>query len=437
MYKSIQFFLPPKIVFGRGSINSLPDLINENQGSVLLVTGKNFSNNTGLTTKVMKLLHNKKIIHYDEVTPEPSTDLVDAGLQIAKSEQAEVVIGLGGGSAIDVGKAIAALMNEPGTSTIPNTITSDASIGSSASPTYPTPATLHSPYVIPVPSVEDYLEGTHQQKIISSQGIPFIAVPTTAGTGAEVTKNAVLLSKTQKAKRSIRHDSLFPKVAVIDPELTLTLPPHITAQSGMDALTHLLEGYLTKNSNSITDAIALEGIKLVNTALITAVKEPENYTARERMSLAALFGGIVLANSGLGLAHGISSVLGGEFNIPHGLANAVLLPYVLEFNAESCKEKFIKIAYALSDEMESGVATVLNLATQTNEQISEFVISRIKEILKEIGIPEKFSEFDSEFDMTADDIESIAKKSLTSSSTRGNPKDVKINDIVELLMKCI
>jgi len=236
---------------------------------------------------------------------------VENGAQLAIEAHCNMVISLGGGSVIDTGKAIAGL------------------------------ATNGAP-------LRDYLEGVGTGKEVTQPTLPFIAIPTSSGTGAEVTRNAVICSRTEGWKRSFRHEMLYAKVALIDPELTLGLPSVQTAASGMDALTQLMEAYISKKQNPMCDGMALEGMRLAAWALPAAFEDGNYMEAREAMALASLMSGLCLANGGLGADHGIAASLGGNLGIPHGLACAILLSPVMAFNAQSNPAKFTQMAYALT-----------------------------------------------------------------------------------------
>ncbi|MBU0952392.1 MAG: iron-containing alcohol dehydrogenase [Elusimicrobia bacterium] len=367
MNNNFQFYLPARIIFGKSAVNSLPEAVYKEENCVLLVTGSKSARNTGLADKVKTILKDKKIILFDKVAPEPDTEIIDEGIKLAKQNNCKAVIGLGGGSALDVAKAVAALVHEKS-------------------------------FI----SVADFLEVDGTRKLLIP-GVPFIAVPTTSGTGSEVTKNSVIINKKLANKRSLRSDLIFARCAIVDPELTLTLSAKMTAETGLDALTHTIEGYISKKSNKFTDAMAIKSIELVQESLITAVKYPDNYEAREKMSLASLYGGILIANSGVGLVHAIAPFLGSLYGTTHGLAVAVLLPYMMEYNMPSTEGK-------IDDEL---IAAVKNIS----EEIG------IPQALKELGIPEK-------------DIPLIAEKSMTSVSIKINPAPIDYNSMVKLLQKC-
>ena len=236
------------------------------------------------------------------VRGEPEIETVRRGVAQAKQENCGVVVSIGGGSALDAGKAIAAMLTNPG-------------------------------------ELLDYLEVVGCGKALTQPGAPFIAIPTTAGTGAEVTRNAVLASPEHKFKVSLRSQFLLAKVALVDPELTYDLPPAITASTGLDALTQVIEPYVCSRPNPMTDALCVEGIRRAARSLQTAFEQGRDPAARLDMSVASLFGGLALANAGLGAVHGFAAPIGGQFHAPHGAVCAALLPHVMEANVRALRQR--------------------------------------------------------------------------------------------------
>jgi len=247
------------------------------------------------------------------VTGEPTLELVRAGVRLARQERCEVVVGLGGGSVIDTGKAIAALLTNGG-------------------------------------DPLDYVEVVGKGQAITKPGVPFIAIPTTAGTGAEVTRNAVLFSPEHHVKVSLRGQHLLARVALVDPESTHGLPPAVTASTGLDALTQLIEPFVSCKANPLTDAICREGMMRVARSLRRAF-DTGAPDARADMALASLFGGLALANAGLGAVHGFAAPLGGMYDAPHGALCAALLPAVFEMNARLApnRERFDEVRRLTGD----------------------------------------------------------------------------------------
>ncbi|NIM03745.1 iron-containing alcohol dehydrogenase [bacterium] len=384
-----EFYLPTRIIFGRESLNRLGIEIKSLGEPVLLVTGKKAIRDSGILDRVNRILNKEKIacVVYDRVSPEPDTEVVDRGVTFARQNRCKVVVGIGGGSAIDVAKAIAGLGLEENFA-----------------------------------SVAEYLEGEGTKRL-SSYGLPFIAIPTTAGTGAEVARNAVIINKPTRSKRSFRSNYLFARIAIIDPTLTINLPQKITASSGVDTLTHLVEGYVSRKANIMTDVLAIRGISLVGEALISVYNKGSDLEAREKMCLASLMGGVVLTNSGLGIAHGVSPFLGALHGIPHGVANGILLPRAIEFNLSSRIQKFKSVALALGEKIEG----------LPEEEAAYKALSAVERIVKELAIPRNLGEFG----VKSEDLPELAKKSLTSNSTRGNPRQVTYEDLLEALRKIL
>jgi alcohol dehydrogenase class IV len=271
---------------------------------------------------------------------------VDAAVAAGKQARCDLVVALGGGSVIDCGKAVAGMMTNPG-------------------------------------SLVDYLEGVGKGLAIEVEPLPMIAVPTTAGTGSEVTKNAVITGPGYK--KSVRSPKLIPDVALVDPDLTLSLPPHVTASCGMDALTQLVESYLSRNASPLTDGLCLEGLRVAGQALERVYHQPDDADAREQMALASLVGGICLANAGLGAVHGFASPLGALFPIPHGVACAALLPQVVRANLAAARgsqvEGRVCVRAARIGEAITGVRY------SSNEEAAEAAVVRLEEIQRELAIP--------------------------------------------------
>ncbi len=289
MVKSFNIASTPTIVFGVGKRHELPKLCQTYGNTIALILGKASFVNSPIGQELIQSLEDYGItLHQIEIPKEPTPELIDKAVEQLKSKEIKAVVAIGGGSVLDAGKAIAAMLCQEG-------------------------------------SILEYLEGVGN-KTTTGTTLPFIALPTTAGTGSEATKNAVISSIGEYGfKKSLRHDNYVPKIALVDPELTLTCPKGLTAASGMDAFTQLLESYLSTNASLLTDSLALEGLRCVKKGLSTAVFEGGNLEARANMSYAALISGITLANAGLGTVHGFASSVGGFFDIPHGLVCGTMM----------------------------------------------------------------------------------------------------------------
>lgn len=285
------FARTPHIRFGAGRFREVPDIVRSFGRTVLLVTGRKSFARTERFAELSHAFRKQSLtLHAVTVPGEPSPDLIDSMAGDFRDQGVAAVLAVGGGSVIDAGKAVSAMIPQTG-------------------------------------SVFDYLEGVGNGKAHDGRKIPFIAVPTTAGTGSEATRNAVLSRIGPGGfKKSIRHDAFVPDVAVIDPELALTCPPDVTAACGMDAFTQLLEAYVSTKASPMTDSLALSGMERVCGALVPAYTEgTRSVEARAGMAYGALMSGIALANAGLGVVHGLASVIGGLFPIPHGVICGVLL----------------------------------------------------------------------------------------------------------------
>ncbi len=289
---------PARIVFGAGVLRRLPECVAGWGGRVLLVTGSG-----GREAPVERLLAEAGVTWVTvRFAGEPQIAEVEAAAALARAQGCDWVLGFGGGAALDAGKAVAALLTNSG-------------------------------------AALDYLEVVGRGLPLAKPAAPYAAIPTTAGTGAEATRNAVLLSPGHSVKASLRHASMLPRLALIDPELALSLPAHLTAATGMDALTQLLEAYVCTRANAMTDALCAQAIPLAARALPRVVAAGADLAARADMALAALYSGMALANAGLGAVHGFAAPLGGRHGAAHGVVCAALLPAVWEVNLAAVRAR--------------------------------------------------------------------------------------------------
>ncbi len=303
MIRPFQFARLPLIIFGPGKRSELPHVVRKYGTRIVLVTRGPSLIKTEHFKSILAALDNKCITSLQVViSSEPSPGAVDDAVRKSAEFKPEAVVGIGGGSVLDAGKAISAMIPVEG-------------------------------------SVEDYLEGVGTREHPGNK-IPFIAVPSTSGTGSEATKNAVISRiGINGFKKSLRHDNFVPDVAIVDPELTLSCPPELTAASGMDCFTQLTEAYLSDKSNEYTDALAFEGLKAVRASLLRSYLDGTDIEARTGMSFAALTSGICLANAGLGIVHGFASSIGGMYNIPHGVICGTLMGTSNEATVYKLREK--------------------------------------------------------------------------------------------------
>lgn len=289
MIPPFSFAPSPQLHFGEAKVKLLPELMKPFGTTALLVTGqRSFMESQTAQVMIESLKKNNIRWHHYIIGKEPTPTMIDTCVQQHKHQLPSVVVAIGGGSVLDAGKAIAAMLpvGEP---------------------------------------IKDYLEGVGT-KIHNGHTLPMIAIPTTSGTGSEATKNAVISEVGDSGyKKSLRHNNFIPKVAILDPTLTLNCPPNVTAASGMDAFTQLLESYVSTAANPITDALALEGLARISNSLLQAWRNGDDLRARSDMSLASYLSGITLANAGLGLVHGFASSVGGYFDIPHGVVCSSLM----------------------------------------------------------------------------------------------------------------
>ncbi len=377
------FYTSHEIIFGRGKIAELPEIAGRFGRRVLLISRGRFVQESEWMERFKQAMKSRQLEVLDHALPagEPTVIEVDEAAKLARDFYPDVVIGLGGGSSIDTAKAVAGMAVQAG-------------------------------------SVADYLEGVGSLRI-DRPGIPFIAAPTTAGTGAEVTKNAVISGVVEKYKKSLRSSYLVSRIALLDPELTYTMPAPLTAETGMDAFTQLVESYISSKAQPIPQALALYGIKLVDKYLAIAVRHPDDPEAREAMQLAALLSGMALANSGLGAAHGIAAALGALCDIPHGRACAVLLPHVLEFNLPSCITAYSRLYSQLSD-----------FTVDSELAAAEAFVTRVDRLTREINIPKSFSPEE----VSVDRLPELAKASFGSSMS-GNPVAMNDYQVEKILRK--
>jgi len=314
MFETIQFRTPASF-FGMDMITKIgPEAKKLGAGNVLIVTGPSVKK-AGILDKAMSFLEAEdlsvEVNVQDRDTPEPATYVVEETAEIAKKGDFDVIIGLGGGSIMDVAKMASALMTNPG-------------------------------------KTKDYFG----KEKVPKRGRPTIMIPTTAGTGAEMTKHAIFLDRESDVKKAVASTNLLPNVAIVDPMLTVTCPPHVTASAGIDAFIHAAEPFISKNANAITDVISLEAVQLLTRWLGPAFSDGQDLQARYYMSLGSLMSGMVLNNAGTSLVHALSYPIGGAFHSPHGVTLSALLATCFEYVVVAKQEKMIFLAEAMGESVE-------------------------------------------------------------------------------------
>jgi alcohol dehydrogenase len=379
LLNSFSFELPTKIEYGVGATGKLVESIKElGSRKVLIVTDKGIEA-AGLLSGIAGQFTAARLEYeiFSGVDPNPKDHNVHAGTKIAKDLQADCLVAVGGGSPIDCAKSIAVVATHGG-------------------------------------AVRDYEGG---QKI-SGNVLPLIAIPTTAGTGSEVTFSSVITDTGEGFKFTVKHPSMAPRIALLDPQMTITMPPGLTAATGMDALTHAIEGYTARVSEPLADAAALYAIELVTKYLKTAVFEGTNMEARAGMLLGSVLAGIAFSHSDVGSVHCIAEALGGKYDTAHGVCNAVVLPAVMEYNMEYCRERYARIALAMG------------ISFDSIEDGARKSVEAVKQLAVDVNLPDFSS-----FGVKAEDIEELSLKSFVNGSNVDNPRPMSKEDYLMLFNK--
>jgi alcohol dehydrogenase class IV len=381
-----EFATANRIIFGDGCAKAVPEMASIYGRRVLVVAGRDPGRAEWLVDALQTRGGDVVLLC---VQGEPDLAFVAGGAGLARRRTTDVVVGIGGGSALDAAKAIAALATNPGE---------------------------------PI----DYLEVVGAGQSLTAVPLPVIAIPTTAGTGSEVTRNAVLTVPDRRVKVSLRSPLMLPRVAVVDPLLTYDLPPSMTAATGLDALTQLIEPFMSVRANPMTDALCREGMSRVARSLRRACEHGHDAEARADMSLASLFGGIALANAGLGAVHGLAAPIGGMFNAPHGAVCAALLPYVMAANVRALRASEPG-RVALDRAAEVG-----RLLTGRANAGADDGVAWIRETAAELHIPRL-----SDVGVTSGDLPAIAEQAQRSSSMKGNPAALAPADLTAILQAAL
>ena len=381
-----RFILNEVSYFGPGARKELPGVINRlGFKKAMIVTDKGLIQ-YGVAKMVSDVLDEAGIPYeiYSEVKPNPTVTNVQMGVEAFKNSGADCLVAIGGGSAMDTAKGIGIIITNPEFADVVS------------------------------------LEGVAPTK---HKSVPIIALPTTAGTAAETTINYVIIDEEKQKKMVCVDPNDIPCCSIVDAELMYSLPKGTTAATGLDALTHAIEGYITKAAWEMSDMFEIEAIRMINKYLRTAVFEPTNPVGRNGMAVAQYIAGMAFSNVGLGVVHGMAHPMGSLFDIPHGVANALLLPTIMEFNAPVCLDKYVEIAKAM-DAYREGM---------TKEEAAEAACKAVRDLAIEVGIPQHLTEIG----IKEEDIPALAEQAITDVCTPGNPREVTKEDIIALYKKVL
>ncbi len=384
--KDFLFKMPTKIVFGVNKALKIGDIIKDlGMKKVFIVTDKFLKSTECVQNLVNSLISQGfEVTVFTDIVPEPPIEVVNEAADILKESDSDVVIAVGGGSTIDICKAMCMLKNNEG-------------------------------------SIKEYLFGGTRE--VEKESLPLIAVPTTAGSGSEVTAASVISDKENNIKLSVTDEKIIPKMAIVDPIMHMGMPPLITASTGMDALTHAIECYVSKNASIISDTYAEAAIKLIGANIYKATFNPNDIEGRSNMALASILAAVAFSNGGLGAVHGISQALGGVANIPHGIANSMLLPKVMEKNMVGNLEKFKNIAEFLGENVEG-----LSLRDAAQKSVE-----RVRVMAADLKIPAKLSEMN----VTRDMFREVVTGTMDYRMLSLNPVKFTEEDVYEILEKAM
>ncbi len=378
---SYQFFVKTNLTFGAGAVKELPALIGKYGMKKVMVVYDGGVKAAGIAEKVLEQVEKSgaQYVIFDGVIPNPTNEVVEVAAKLAKDEKVEGFVAVGGGSSIDLAKAVNVLMTNPGT-------------------------------------IGEY----GGMNMVKNPVLPLIAIPTTAGTSSEITNVSALIDTEKVIKYVIIDDKIVASDVICDPEFTRTVPPSVTAATGMDAITHAVESYISNMATPLTKYNALAGLKILYDNLPAAVKDGNNMEAREQMMLGCIITGFSFSNANLGLVHGIAHTLSAHFGLAHGMANATVLPYVMAYNAENCPKEMVELAQAIGIEPTGDIEKDKLL-------LSEALLT----LTKELGIKTL-----SEQGISRDDFEMLAKDVLMEPVLNFNPRQgITKEDVLDLLEK--
>jgi alcohol dehydrogenase class IV len=377
MTKASVFTTPGKIIFGNGAASEAGKEAKKLGAKKALVVTDQGVIKAGLVNAIEESLKDQKVAFgvFDQVAAEPQAQIVDECAQVVKGKSYDIIIGIGGGSSLDVAKGASVMATNKG-------------------------------------KILDYIG----VDMVPHHGLPKILLPTTAGTGSEVTRTIVATDEVQKIKQALRSDFLMADVSIIDPLLTISMPPVVTADTGVDALVHAIEAYVSIEASPFSDALAIEAIQLIADNLPTAYAKASNMEARFNMSLGATLAGIAFNNGGLGAVHALSNALGVEYHLTHGRSNAAMLPYVVEYNKIGNLKKYARIAQAMGEKIEG----------LTLYQAAEKLVSCLNRFLEVLNIPNKLSAYG----ISEKDIPKLVQGGMKRRALFAqNPRDLKEDDV--------
>ncbi|OAA92696.1 iron-containing alcohol dehydrogenase family protein [Clostridium coskatii] len=374
------FQCPKKIIYGKDTVNFIGSEAAVFGNKAMIVTGKHSSKKTGALDKVYYSLKDQGIdpVIFNKVESDPSVITVREGVKAGKKEKVDFIVALGGGSAMDAAKAISMVIGNGG----------------------------------------DILDYEKVQP--KTYGIPIIAVPTTAGTGSEVSKFSIITDTERKIKMLISSNFIIPEVSILDPLLTMMMPPEVTAATGMDAFTHAIEAYISKAAQPMSDTFAIKAIKIISSNISRSVLKGD-IEAREKMLLGQMYAGLAFSNASTALVHSMSRPLGAYYKVPHGMANAILLTEVMKFNRASCAERFKVIAEAMGE----------NVGGKSVREASLIAVDTIKSIFLETGLPVSLKEVG----VDKDNFRKMAEDAMESKTTALNPRKPTVEQLVEIYEK--
>lgn len=379
MINGFDFILPTKIRYGRGMISALGDeLLLAGSKRIMIITDRGLVN-TGLVDKLIEIIKDMKmnVFVFDDIEANPKDYNVKAGAQMAKDNLIDTIIAFGGGSPIDAAKGVAVLAKQGG-------------------------------------EIKDY-SGFGK---ISGNCLPLITIPTTSGTGSEVTFSSVITDTKSMYKFTIKSVHIAARTAIIDPELTISVPPMITASTGIDALTHAIEGYTAKCTEPIAEAMGLYAVEYIVNNIVKAVKNGNDIEARDNMMMGSLLAGLSFSHADVASVHCMAEALGSLYDAPHGMCNSILLPYVMEYNLSTTVSKYARIA------------RVMGIKEEDNYNAAVKGIKRIKEISKEIGLPGIRS-----LNINPEEFSLLAEMSEKNGSNSSNPRKITKKEYLELFQK--